>query len=112
MAGQTPTGPFCQSCSMPLTKPEDFGTDERGMRVNDYCHFCYQNGAFMDPDGTMPEMIDRCVRILTETKAMPEAGARAMLTDVIPRLKRWRSLAAASPVPGRDRGLNAGDEIC
>jgi len=46
MPPQEPRGPFCQSCSMPLGTPEDFGTDKAGYRVNDFCRHCFANGAF------------------------------------------------------------------
>jgi hypothetical protein len=85
-----PLGPFCQSCSMPLTKAEDFGTDRTGYRVNDYCRHCYATGAFTEPEVTLPQMIDRCVRIMSAQGIMPETEARVLLTDVMPRMKRWR----------------------
>lgn len=91
-----PLGPFCQSCSMPLSKPEDFGTDRAGYRVNDYCHHCYANGAFAEPDVTLPQMIDRCVRIMSARGIMPEAEARVLLTDVMPRMRRWRAPRTAT----------------
>ncbi len=37
---------FCQSCYMPVTKPEDFGTKADGSPSVDYCYHCYSNGAF------------------------------------------------------------------
>lgn len=88
-----PKGPFCQSCSMPLGKPEDFGTDIAGYRVNDYCRHCYANGAFTEPAMTMEVMLDKCVAIMARQGIMPEAQARSLLTNVFPRLKRWRTPA-------------------
>jgi len=93
-------GPFCQSCSMPLGKPEDFGTDAIGYRVNDYCHFCYTNGAFTEPEISMQEMIDKCVAIMAKQGIMRSAKARALMTEVIPKLKRWCAASPARPVPG------------
>jgi len=78
---------------MPLGKPEDFGTDKAGYRVNDYCRHCYADGAFTQPDVSMDEMLDFCVDIMDKQGVMPAAQARALLTDVMPRLKRW-SVAA------------------
>lgn len=83
-------GPFCQSCGMPLGKPEDFGTDAIGYRVNDWCHFCYVKGAFIKPEMTMPEMLDMCVDAMVRQKIMPAQKARALMTEVLPKLKRWR----------------------
>ncbi len=74
---------------MPLQKPEDFGTAANGFRVNDYCHFCFQNGAFTEPNMSVQEMIDECIRIMAGQGIMPEAQAKALMKDVIPRLKRW-----------------------
>lgn len=96
MSRPQPTGPFCQSCGMPLGKPEDFGTDATGHRVNDYCHFCFANGAFTEPDISVQAMIDRCVGIMAKQSIMPLAQARTLMTEVIPKLKRWRGRPGAA----------------
>jgi hypothetical protein len=83
-------GPFCQSCGMPLEKPEDFGTGSHGFRINDYCIYCFQSGAFKEPKITMQEMIDRCVSIMARQGIMREEQSRALMNEVIPRLKRWQ----------------------
>jgi hypothetical protein len=89
---QSPTqGPICQSCAMPLTRADDFGTAADGSRVDDYCRFCYQNGAFVGHYTGPQQMIDQCVQIMGQRNLMPEAQARAMLSEVIPQLKRWRA---------------------
>jgi len=75
----------------PLEKAEDFGTAASGFRVNDYCHFCFQNGAFTEPDISMRGMIDKCVAIMGKQGIMPEAQARTLMTEVIPKLKRWQA---------------------
>jgi hypothetical protein len=75
---------------MPLEKPEDFGTAADGLRINDYCRYCYQNGAFTDPNISLPGMIDRCVGIMAQKGIMPEAQARALMSETLPKLKRWR----------------------
>ena len=90
MPGREPQGPFCQSCGMPLEKPEDFGTGANGFRINDYCRYCFQDGAFTEPDISMKSMIDKCVGIIAKQGIMPELRARALMTEVIPKLKRWR----------------------
>lgn len=78
---------------MPLTKPEDFGTDQAGYRVNDFCRHCYVNGAFTEPDISIDVMLERCVRVMDTQGIMPAPQARALLADVMPRLKRWRTPA-------------------
>jgi len=88
---QEPKGPFCQSCSMPMEKPEDFGTDQAGYRVNDFCRHCFVDGAFTEPDISMEAMLDRCVSVMAQRGIMPAAQAHALMVDVLPRLKRWRA---------------------
>jgi hypothetical protein len=96
MPAQAPKGPFCQSCAMPLERPEDFGVDKAGYRVNDFCRYCFANGAFTDPDISMQAMLDRCVGLMDKQGIMPAPQARALLSDVLPRLKRWRTAAAST----------------
>lgn len=90
MPPQEPRGPFCQSCSMPLTTPADFGTDVIGYRVNDYCRHCYADGRFTEPGITMDAMLEKCVTIMDQAGVMPAPQARSLLEEVLPRLKRWR----------------------
>lgn len=79
----------CQSCGMPLVRPEDFGTCANGGRINDYCGNCYRNGAFTEPDITKSEMIARVASILVNSRRMPNDTARAFAIRVVPTLKRW-----------------------
>lgn len=82
MAQQSvPMGPFCQSCGMPLSSPEDFGTSAQGFRQNDYCYLCYESGAFRDPDATMEQMLQYA----------PDPEARAWMEQSLPFLKRWQT---------------------
>jgi hypothetical protein len=91
-----PKGPFCQSCSMPMVKPEDFGTAADGFRINDYCYHCFDRGAFTAPNVTLPGMIDKCAQIMAQQGFMPEPQAHALMEEMIPRLKRWRTAASAA----------------
>ena len=40
MAVTQQLSPFCQSCAMPLSKPDDFGPEANGFWQNDYCSYC------------------------------------------------------------------------
>ena len=62
---------FCQSCGMPLTSHEAYGTLGSGEKSGDCCAHCYQDGAFTW-DCTMDEMIEFCLRL--ELAAHPFAG--------------------------------------
>ncbi len=85
-----PQGPFCQSCAMPMDKPELFGTNANGARAEDYCTYCFQNGKFTAPDITLQEMIDKCVEIMVQRHIMPERQAKEFMMNTIPNLKRWK----------------------
>ena len=87
---EQPKGGFCQSCGMPMRKPEDFGTYAEGSKVNDYCCFCFQNGAFTEPDTTMERMIERAVDYMVTNMNTPEPEAKSLANRFFPRLKRWQ----------------------
>jgi hypothetical protein len=98
MLPQLTMGPYCQSCGMPLGK-EDFGTDAQDCPVSDYCRFCFAHGAYTAPKISMQEMIDRAVEIMAERGIMPEERAWSLMTEVIPKLKRWREARRGHLVP-------------
>jgi hypothetical protein len=83
-------GPFCQSCAMPMDKPEIFGTDVNGTKSIDYCTYCYQNGKFTAPNITVQEMIGKCVEIMVQRNILPERQAKDLMMNTIPNLKRWK----------------------
>jgi len=90
MTSPTHKGPFCQSCGMPLQKAADFGSRQDGVRVNDYCRYCYQGGRFTEPGITRAQMIDKCVGFVVRQTLMTEEQAKVLMGEVIPTLKRWR----------------------
>jgi radical SAM superfamily enzyme len=84
---------FCQSCSMPLDKPEMMGTEKNGTKSKEYCIYCYQNGAFMNPGMTLNEM-----KTLVKTqmeKMKIDTGIINMAVSSLPNLKRWRAKMAS-----------------
>lgn len=83
-------GKFCQSCGMPLESSKDSGTNADGTLNPKYCHYCFRNGKFLEPDITVDEMIEKVVRIMKLTK-MPEQQVREVAKSFIPSLERWRN---------------------
>ncbi len=82
---------FCQSCGMPMKKnPGNGGTNSDGSKSDNYCSYCYQNGAFTSPEiKTAADMQKFCIG---KMKEMGTPGFMAWLyTRSIPRLKRWKS---------------------
>ena len=74
---------------MPLGAPGFYGTTADGSEQADYCKFCYQHGAFTQPDLTVAQMIESSVKFMTQNLKFDEVNARAMSEAVIPTLKRW-----------------------
>lgn len=83
----------CQSCGMPLMDG-GYGTEADGSPSKEYCKFCYQNGAFTQPDMTLEKMIEASVGYMTTTMKIPEAEARPATTKVLSTLKRWTAPSA------------------
>ena len=80
---------ICQSCAMPLEKPEGLGTNGDGSKNEDYCQYCYINGAF-NGDCTMDQMIETCIPFTVEAGVYKDADeARASMKAYFPTLKRW-----------------------
>jgi len=86
----TSKGPFCQSCGMPMEKPEQFGTQANGSPDKEYCTFCYQKGAFTDPNMTYDKMLAFDTGFLAKEMKMPEPEAKKFVESWLPHLKRWK----------------------
>ena len=83
---------FCQSCGMPLERPEDVGTEADGSLSGDYCRYCYQKGAFTAPDATMDDIIAFNLKFNAENGHPfgPQEEAEKMMRGWFPTLKRWK----------------------
>ena len=86
---------FCQSCGMPMAT-EIYGTNADGSLNEDYCMYCYKDGAFVGPaDCTMEQMIDHCAQFTDEMNKhtglnfTPEQ-AKEQMRQFFPHLKRWK----------------------
>ena len=77
-----------------MQKPEDFGSNADGSRNDEYCVYCYKNGAFTS-DATMEEMIQHNILYLDEFNKDSEhkftkEEALAQMREYFPTLKRWK----------------------
>lgn len=79
----------CQSCGMPLSD-KFFGTEKDGSQTQIYCKFCFQDGAFVQPDLPIEVMVQMSVDNMMSELDMPEEKARELANEVIPGLKRWK----------------------
>lgn len=78
---------YCQSCYMPMTKSDDFGTEADGSPSRDYCCHCYQNGDFTWKPG-FEEFVEDNIRFWRDDCSTDDE-ARARIMEVFPKLKRW-----------------------
>lgn len=79
---------FCQSCSMPLDEPELRGSEKDGSPSEEYCKYCYTNGAFTNPGLTLEEMINRLTKLMEHKRLPPDILEAAV--NRLPHLKRWQ----------------------
>lgn len=85
---------FCQSCGMPMTATEHFGTNEGGSAHSDYCVYCFKEGQFTQ-DLTMDEMIEHCAEFVDEfnknsAQKLTKEEAISQMKQFFPQLKRWK----------------------
>ncbi len=79
----------CQSCGIPMKQdPKGGGTEPDGSLNNKYCSYCYENGAFVQPEMTMEEMKSLVKEQLKKMK-MPGFIA-SFFAAGIPKLERWQ----------------------
>lgn len=78
----------CQSCAMPMNKPEDFGKEVDGSPSSDYCVHCYQGGDFTWKP-TFEEFVEDNVRFWREEGETDDAAARERCLKGLSVLKRW-----------------------
>jgi hypothetical protein len=88
------TKQFCQSCSMPLDKPELLGTEKDGSKNQEYCVYCYKEGAFTTPNITLDEMKALVKQQMGKMKI--DTGIISKAVNSLPYLKRWKNSAVVS----------------
>ncbi|KAA8714520.1 hypothetical protein F4V47_04140 [Lactococcus garvieae subsp. garvieae] len=83
---------FCQSCGMPLAQTADFGTESNGQAATEYCRYCYQNGAWTQPNITLEETIALGSKALDqlEISGFKKWLLKSLYPMPIKGLKRWK----------------------
>ncbi|MCL2102604.1 MAG: zinc ribbon domain-containing protein [Syntrophorhabdaceae bacterium] len=82
---------YCQSCGMPMgATSEMYGSNSDGSKSEDYCGYCFENGAFTKKC-SMDEMIEICVPHMTSATDYSEDEARKIMREFFPTLKRWKT---------------------
>jgi len=82
---------FCESCGMPMGETNEmYGTESSGSKSADYCKYCYDNGAFTEPNITLDEMIELVTGMMVKDFGFSPEDAKAQCYEGIPNLKRWK----------------------
>lgn len=82
--------PICGSCGMPVTSPDEAGTEPDGTRNERYCIHCYQKGALIMPDATLEEMAATYAPVLAGEYGVSHENAMKMITGFCAALPRWK----------------------
>lgn len=84
----------CESCGMPMGETDEmYGLEANGSKSADWCKFCYENGAFTQPDLTLAEQIAQCTELMVNEFGFERADALLQCQEGLPTLKRWKTAA-------------------
>lgn len=78
---------YCQSCGMPLKTNDVKGTEENGLKNNEYCMYCYDKGVFKNPSTNLDEMKNTVETQMKKSKLPNYMIKKAV--NMLPALKRW-----------------------
>lgn len=71
-----------------MRRDEDYGLNEDGSK-SEYCHNCYKDGKFTNPDLTIEQEIEKVINMAISQLGMDEEAAKKLAFKIIPTLKRW-----------------------
>ena len=77
---------------MPIDNVADRGTEKDGSKSNEYCKYCYQNGAFINPDMSFDEMKSLVITQMEKMNLPADIIQNSVRS--LPDLKRWRNVQA------------------
>ncbi len=80
---------ICQSCGMPLDTEAVKGTEKNGLKSNEYCKYCYKDGAFKNPKMNLEDMKTNVKNQMKKLALHEYAIQKAV--NILPALKRWKS---------------------
>ncbi len=89
MVEQVRRAQLCQSCGMPLVKDRQGGGLEKdGSRSLLYCSYCFDQGAFTEPELSLAMMKNKLNGVLRKQKVL--FPLRCFLLQRLRKLQRWR----------------------
>ncbi len=78
----------CQCCGMPLTDDGMISREGDGSFNEDYCKWCYSEGAFAYE--TKASLIDFLLKNMPDPEDLPDAQRRAQFEAYLSQLKHWK----------------------
>ena len=78
---------ICQCCGMPLTEDEMISREPDGIFNDDYCKWCYTDGAFVYSDKSA--LIDFMLGHMPNPENTPDEERRAQFDGYLSQLKHW-----------------------
>ena len=78
----------CQCCGMPLSEDEMISRDPDGSFNEDYCRWCYSEGAFAY--ATKASLLDFLVSHMPNPENQTEAVRRSAYDSYLSTLKHWK----------------------
>ena len=78
---------ICQCCGMPLTEDEMISREPDGILNDDYCKWCYTDGAFVYSDKSA--LIDFMLGHMPNPENTPDEERRAQFDGYLSQLKHW-----------------------
>lgn len=81
----------CQSCGITIMGREEFGKEKNGALKVDYCRYCYDGGAFVEPDMTFELMVEKVASAMKTGKNVTDEAARESAARLLGGLKRWQA---------------------
>ena len=78
---------ICQCCGMPLTEDEMISREPDGTFNDDYCKWCYTDGAFVYSDKSA--LIDFMLCHMPNPENTPDEERRVQFDGYLSQLKHW-----------------------
>ena len=78
---------ICQCCGMPLSEDEMISREPDGSFNEDYCKWCYADGAYTYSD--MNDLIDFCAGHMANEN-FTEEQVRTYMKQLLPTLDHWK----------------------
>ena len=81
----------CQSCGITIMNRDEFGREKNGVIRVDYCKYCYDKGAFAEPEITFEQMVEKVAAAMKTNKNVSDEAAMESAKKALDGLRRWQA---------------------